>query len=250
MGVPLVTRSWLTLILIFAGLNQVGFVPPEALALDAQAFAKGQFWRPLTAASFLGGLGAQLLQKCYYLIQFGCGLERTLGSGEYLRVLASSTALLCIICNVLGWQFVGDGLVMAITVLTCQQTPDAQVNMYGLNIPSSYLPFAQLCMSYLFTQQIPWMDILGALVGYVHYQINENTKPDSYIHAKQLASGEIKAGGAAERPGARTLGSSGGAGGSKKLAAAKKGKKSALAKKAKSGSKPDGATCGPDGCSL
>ena len=51
---------------------------------------------------------------------------------------------------------------MAVTVLTCQQAPDQQTSLYGFTIPTSYLPFAQLCMSYLFTQQIPWNDILGA----------------------------------------------------------------------------------------
>jgi hypothetical protein len=161
-GVPLLTRSWLSAIVAFAGLNQVGILPPEALALDATAtMQRLQLWRPLTAASFMGGLGPQLLQKCYYLVQFGKDLERTLGIAEFARVLASCTALLSIVCTLLGWQFVGDGLIMAITVLTCQQAPDQVVNLYGLSIPCAYLPFAQLCMSYLFTQQIPWVDILG-----------------------------------------------------------------------------------------
>jgi hypothetical protein len=226
LGVPLLTRSWLSAIVLFAGLSQIGVVAPEALGLDAQAtVSRWQIWRPLTAACFLGGLGPQLLQKCYYLVQFGCGLERTLGLGEYARVLSSCTALLCILCNLLGWQFVGDGLIMAITVLTCQQTPDQQVSMYGLNIPTSYLPFAQLCMSYLFTQQIPWQDILGAIVGYVHYHINDNTKPDAAVAHKMApppsASGER----AGKRLGAtKASGGGGGGGGSRKSTPAKKRK--------------------------
>ena len=35
--------------------------------------------------------------------------------------------MLCLICATFGWQFVGDALIMAATVLTCQQSPDAQV---------------------------------------------------------------------------------------------------------------------------
>ena len=164
-GVPLLTRSWLSAIVAIAGLNQVGILPPELLQIDATAVVKRwQFWRPFTAASFMGGLGPQLLQKCYYLVMFGKDLERTLGVAEYTRVLASCTALLCLVCAMLGWQFVGDGLIQAITVIMCQQHPDQPVSLYGLSIPCQYLPFAQLCMSYLFTQQIPWLDILGALV--------------------------------------------------------------------------------------
>ena len=86
-GVPLLTRAWLTAIVVFASLNQIGILPPELLAVDATATVKGmQLWRPLTAAAFMGGLGPQLFQKCYYLISFGKDLERTLGRGEFARV--------------------------------------------------------------------------------------------------------------------------------------------------------------------
>ena len=246
-GVPVFTRSWLSAIVAFAALNQIGLVPPEMLGLDATATVKRmQIWRPLTAASFLGGLGPQLLQKCYYLVQFGCQLERALGIAEFARVLASCAALLCIVCSTLGMQFIGDGLIMAITVLTCNQSPDQQVNMYGLNIPCAYLPFAQLCMSYLFTQQIPWTDILGALVGYVNYMINDNCKPDSVIYKRDNYAAKATS---AKAKGAKTLGGSSssskkGGGGGKGGGGSKPKRKSNIATFAKE------KTCGPDGCSL
>lgn len=245
-GLPTVTRAWLTLIIAFASLTQIKLLTPEALALDSQLIIKGmQIWRPITSASFLGGLGPQLLQKCYYLVQFGCGLERTLGMGEYARVLASSTAVLCIFCNLLGWQFTGDGLIMAITVLTCQQQPNASVNMYGLNIPTAYLPFAQMCMSYLFTQQIPWNDILGAIVGYINYYFNDNTKPDDVIYRRDNVAAQ-----AVQASKAKKLG--GGGGGLTKKTSGKSKKSGGGSKKARAGSDsaPQGATCGPNGCSL
>ena len=49
-------------------------------------------------------------------------------------------------------------------MLCCQQNPDAQINMYGLKIPYQFLPLAQLVLSYMFTQQIPWPDIVGLFV--------------------------------------------------------------------------------------
>ena len=137
-GVPIVTRIWLSMILAFAGLSQIGLVAPEALAIDAGAMVgRLQLWRLVTCATFLGGLGMQLLQKLYYMVQFGAGFERTVGMGEYLRILASCTATMSIVCNLLGWQFVGDGLIMAITVLTCQQNPDQQMSLYMITIPCS-----------------------------------------------------------------------------------------------------------------
>ena len=45
---------------------------------------------------------------------------------------------------------------MAITVLFAQLSPPgATMSLYGLKVPYPLLPFAQLAMSYLFTQQVP-----------------------------------------------------------------------------------------------
>jgi len=238
-GIPLVTRSWFTLILVFAALNQIGLLQPEAVALDAAAIARGQLWRPLTAAAFFGGIGPQLLQKMYYLVQFGKGLESVLGIGEYARALASCAAMLCIICNLLGQQFTGDGLVMAVTVLTCQQNPEAQMNMYGLNIPMAYMPFAQMVMSYLFSQQIPWNDLIGAIAGYVHYYLQDEVKPDAAVAKRQVASG----GGTKASKAGRTLGSTksgSGANGSPGTKSRRKSRKASMATMAD-------AACGPGG---
>lgn len=247
-GVPIVTRIWLSMILAFAGLSQIGLVAPEALAIDAGAMVgRLQLWRLVTCATFLGGLGMQLLQKLYYMVQFGAGFERTVGMGEYLRILASCTATMSIVCNLLGWQFVGDGLIMAITVLTCQQNPDQQMSLYMITIPCSYYPFAQLCMSYLFTQQIPWQDILGALVGYLHYQINDNAKPDKVFY-KDLALAHAQGKGASG--GGRKIGG----GGSGKPAAGSRSKASGGGGSAKKPKKrgtantfANAASCGPGG---
>ena len=43
------------------------------------------------------------------------------------------------------------------------------------------LPFAQLAMSYLFTQNVPYQDMAGLLVGYLHYFMNDNLKPDDAV---------------------------------------------------------------------
>ena len=59
--------------------------------------------------------------------------------------------------HLLGWQFLGEGLIMAITVLFAQLSPPGAVmSLYGLKVPYPLLPFAQLAMSYLFTQQAPY----------------------------------------------------------------------------------------------
>ena len=249
-GIPLITRSWFTLIMLFAGLNQIGVLAPEAVALDAAAIKRWQLWRPLTAAAFFGGIGPQLLQKMYYLIQFGKGLENVLGVGEFARALASCMGMLCILSNMLGWQFIGDGLVMAITVLTCQQNPDAQMSMYGLNIPMAYMPFAQMVMSYFFSQQIPWNDVVGAIVGYIHYYIQDEVKPDAVL-AKRA---DYSPAGAKPAKTGRTLGGSGGG----KAAATRKGggtsagggsstKSRRKPRKANTATLANSASCGPGG---
>jgi len=232
-SIPPLTRSWFSVILAFAVLAQVNLLPAEAVQLDAAATVqKLQLWRPITAASFFGGIGAQLLQKMYYLIQFGKELETTLGIGEYARVLASCTAMLSLIFQMIGWPFTGDGLIMAITVLCCQQNPDQQMSLYGLRIPYQFLPIAQLVMSYMFTQQIPWPDIVGLFVGYINYYINDQLKPDAAM-ADKLPSPK-----AATKPGGRTLG---GGGGSQKKGPGPSKRKSRIATLSSS------AACGPGG---
>jgi len=198
-------------IMAFSGLTQVGLLAPEAVQLDAAATVhRFQLWRPLTAASFFGGLGPQLLQKMYYLISFGKELESTLGLGEFARALVSCGAMLSFIFQFLGFPFTGDGLIMAMTVLCCQQNPGAQINMYGLSIPYQFLPIAQLVLSYMFTQQIPWPDIVGLFVGYLNYHINDNLKPDAAVAASLPKPKAAKSGQAA-----RTLGGGGGGDGKK-----------------------------------
>ena len=157
-AVPIVTRVWSSIIVGLALLSQVGLLPPEVLAMDGAAVVKKlQLWRVVTASSFFGGIGAQLLQKMYYLVSFGQALEQTIGSAEYLRVIASCVAVHTFLFHLLGWQFLGEGLIMAITVLFAQLSPPGAVmSLYGLKVPYPLLPFAQLAMSYLFTQQVPY----------------------------------------------------------------------------------------------
>jgi len=221
------TRVWFTVILAFSSLTQVGVLAPEAVQLDAAATVyRLQLWRPLTAASFFGGLGPQLLQKMYYLIQFGKELETLLGIGEFARALVSCGAMLSLVFHFLGWPFTGDGLIMSMTVLCCQQNPDAQINMYGLKIPYQFLPLAQLVLSYMFTQQIPWPDIVGLFVGYINYYINDELKPDAAVADKLPVPAAA---------GGRTLGSSGGS--------SKKGPR----RKSKMVTLSSSAACGPSG---
>ena len=136
-AVPLITRSWLSLVIVLAAVAQAKIIPAEALGIDAAAIAKGfQLWRPLTAASFFGEVGPQLLQKCYYLVQFGRELESEIGVGEYARVLFSCLAVETFLCHLLGWPFLADALIMSVTVLATLQNPERQVPNPHLPAPS------------------------------------------------------------------------------------------------------------------
>ncbi|KAL1511061.1 hypothetical protein AB1Y20_005885 [Prymnesium parvum] len=204
LAVPPLTRTWFTAIIAFSGLTHVGLLNAEALGLDAGRTVYGlQLWRPLTAASYFGGLTAQLLSKMYYLVTFGKELETLLGIGEFCRTLVSCAAMLSLVFHVLGWPYTGDGLVMALTVLCCQQNPDAPFSFYGLKFAYQFLPIAQLVLSYLFSQQIPWQDMVGLVVGYLHYYINDEVKPDAALAKKLVKPGQQARSG-------RTLGGSGG----------------------------------------
>ena len=111
LGVPIVTRVWSSVIVVLALLSQIG-VPPELLQLDGALIVKKlQLWRLITSASFFGGIGAQLLQKMYYLVSFGTALESTIGAGEYLRVVVSCTACHAFLFRVLRTLFNDEAVV-------------------------------------------------------------------------------------------------------------------------------------------
>jgi hypothetical protein len=149
LGVPVVTRSWFSLVLALAALSQAGLVSEELVAVDAAAFARRfQLWRPFTAAAFLGGVGPQLLQKLYYGISFGKELERELGSPEFLRAAASCIAALTLLCHVLGWPHSADGLIMAVTLLACLQVrvdSSAHVGLARCSDRARLVPVATHC---------------------------------------------------------------------------------------------------------
>jgi membrane associated rhomboid family serine protease len=207
--VPFLTRLWIAMVLIINTVAQLELIPAELLALDAVALVKGlQIWRWLTAVSYIGGLNAQILQKGANLVQFGAALERQVGFGEFARVFTSCAMMLGIVCNVLGMPYIAEGLIMALTVLACQQDPEQQVRMYGVTFPQAALPFAQLILTYIFTQKTPVQDIIGMIVGFIHYSINDNMKPDGVFSQKRM--------------GASRRGSDGSDGGSKKKGKEKK----------------------------
>lgn len=188
-AIPPITRWWFTLVLIFACLTHGKVLPAEALALDSGAIVGGkQLWRFFTSASYIGGITMQLLNKGGNLIQFGSALERSVGFGEFARVLMSMAATLSILLNLIGGQYVGEALIMAVTVLACQQTPENPARMFGLEIPTMFLPFGQLIMSYVSSngQQFPWMDVFGMMVGYLHYTFSENMKPDTAVYKERM----------------------------------------------------------------
>lgn len=103
-------------------------------------------------------------------------------------------AMLSILMNLIGGQYVADALIMAVTVLACQQDPDTPAKMFGIEIPTVFLPFAQMLMSYMASngQQFPWMDVFGMIVGYLHYSFNDNLKPDAEMYKKLKAKSQRK----------------------------------------------------------
>ena len=63
------------------------------LCLDPIRFIHGlEFWRPLTAASFVGKPSINWLMSGYYLFEYGSSLERAHGTAQHLIFIFVQTA--------------------------------------------------------------------------------------------------------------------------------------------------------------
>lgn len=92
--------------------------------------------------------------------------------------------------------------------------------------------------------QIPWNDLLGAMVGYMHYYIQDEVKPDAAIAKKEAASGKKPAKAGLD---GRTLGGTGATNGGGGSAAGSGGKSRRKARKANIATFANTPSCGPSG---
>jgi hypothetical protein len=107
-----VTRSHVTISALIAIVNTLGFPAPKIFSLNIQRLY--EIWRPITAATYLGGLNLSFANNLYFLISYGQMLEELNGSAEYAYFLGTQIVILSVFSFLLQFPFTARSLIAAI----------------------------------------------------------------------------------------------------------------------------------------
>lgn len=144
----------------------------SVLALDPMRLIYGlEFWRPLTAASFLGAPSISWLMSGYYVYEYGSSLEKAYGPAEYLVFLFTQISLLTVFACVLGIPFFTQSVITGMLHVLSRAMPHQKVKWLVITVPYWTLPYGLMVTDVLQAQSaaaaIP--HILGILVGHFYH---------------------------------------------------------------------------------
>lgn len=143
----------------------------EILVLDPVRFLYGyEFWRPFTAASYLGPPNIQWLMSAYYLFEYGSNLERVYGTAQHLVFLLTQIVLLSGTSILLGIPFFGDSVITAMLHVVSRATPRQNVKWLIFTVPYWSLPLGLMMGDVLQGGKVKGLPhILGMLTGHFYY---------------------------------------------------------------------------------
>jgi Derlin-1 len=168
------TRLYITLV----GLSTlVGVVLGEetaqaVLALDPARVLTGfEFWRPFTAASFLGPPSIGWLMSGYYLFEYGSTLERAYGTAQHAIFLLSQVVVLSIMSILTGQPFFAQSAITAMLHVLSRAMPHQKVKWLVFTVPYWSLPYGLMASDVLQQQNamaaLP--HVLGILSGHFYH---------------------------------------------------------------------------------
>mmetsp|Transcript_32081 Transcript_32081/g.77952 ORF Transcript_32081/g.77952 Transcript_32081/m.77952 type:complete len:325 (-) Transcript_32081:1262-2236(-) len=177
------TRVYITMVGVctLLGLVLGDEITQAFLALDPMATLFGmQYWRFITAASFLGKPSISWLMSGYYLFEYGTSLERAYGPAQYLVFLFSQIVLLSCLSIVTGQPFFASSMITAMLHVLSRAMPKEKVNWLIFKVPYWSLPYGLMTADVLQAQSasaaVP--HIIGILSGHF-YHFNHFVWPKS-----------------------------------------------------------------------
>lgn len=142
------------------------------LALDPMRIMYGfEWWRPITAATFLGPPSVGWIMNGYYLFQYGSSLERAYGTPQHFIFLLSQIVLLSIASALVGQPFFANSMITAMLHVLSRAMPHQKVKWLIFNVPYWSLPYGLMATDVLQAQSgmaaLP--HILGILSGHFYH---------------------------------------------------------------------------------
>mmetsp|Transcript_42001 Transcript_42001/g.62167 ORF Transcript_42001/g.62167 Transcript_42001/m.62167 type:complete len:198 (-) Transcript_42001:361-954(-) len=138
-----------------------------------------EYWRPFTAACFLGPPSLNWVFSGYHLYEYGSSLERAFGTPQQLIFLITQVFSLSILALLLGQPFFGQSVITAMLHVLSRATPTQQVKWLVFPVPFWSLPYCLMAADLLqakFDLNAAVPHIMGILAGHF-YQFHKYVWP-------------------------------------------------------------------------
>ncbi|XP_062501097.1 derlin-1-like [Corticium candelabrum] len=175
-SIPLVTRAWFGLSIIFPLVGNFGFINPQHLLLwyDAVVY-RFQIWRLATCVFFhpLGpGAGFRYLITLYFLYSYSSRLESGIFDGrpaDYLFMLLMHWIVVLVIALFMGLPLIMHCVVMAVIYVWCQLHKDTMIVFwFGATFKAMYFPWVLAAFNMIIMGS-GLVELIGIFTGHVYF---------------------------------------------------------------------------------
>lgn len=171
-SLPVFTRYWFGLSVVFPVLGRFRLVNPQHLVLSYDHFVRGfQIWRPVTSVFFYP-MGFHYLVNLYFLYSYSIRLETGLFDGHpanYLFMLLFNWICIVIVALLSDLMLLMDPMVLSVLYVWCQFNKDVIVSFwFGTQFKAIYLPWVLLAFNMIISGGGLY-ELIGILVGHLYF---------------------------------------------------------------------------------
>jgi len=185
LGIPPVTRTMISVVIVTSTLCQIGVVSPAWLQLNWRMIAyELELWRVVTTFLFVGPVGFEWILSVGMFTQMSQSLETSLFTGrrgDYVflilygisATLMASLVLLRYADSSLHVPFLGPALAFMLLYVWAYSNPLIKVNIMGIvPVHAPYLPWVLVGFS-IMTHSSVHTQLLGIAIGHSFYFLEE-----------------------------------------------------------------------------
>ncbi|XP_066928207.1 derlin-1-like [Clytia hemisphaerica] len=175
-NIPIISRWWFTLSIMFPLLGRIGLLHPYYMVLSFQLiFYKFQIWRLFTCIVFFPlspQTGFHYLINLYFLYSYSTRLETGVFDGrpaDYLFLLIFNSIALILLGFAMNLMFLMDAIILSVLYIWCQLNKDQIVSFwFGTQFKAMYLPWVLAAFNMILGQG-GLMEIIGIFVGHMYF---------------------------------------------------------------------------------
>lgn len=177
--VPIVTRTYVALVLITTVAIELNIVSALHLYFNLDAILDGQVWRIVTAFLYFGDLNINFMLHLYFLSRNARMLEEGSFRGrtaDYVFFFLFGAVMMLMVAPFTHVMFMGQALDMMLMYVWGRRNSSTHMRLlYVFQFTAAYLPWVVLFVPLLFGQKIQNMivDIIGIGVGHIYFFLED-----------------------------------------------------------------------------